>query len=66
MEALKKYGLFTVIYLILTAVMADDFACLWAVDGLCWAKFLGKYAIFMLLMLVYDRFFKNKIFGKKQ
>ncbi len=65
MNFLKKYGLFTLIYLILTAVMSDDLSCLWALNGFCLANFLGKYAIFMLLMWIYDRFFKNKIFGKK-
>lgn len=65
MNTLKKYGIFTLIYLVLTAVMSDDLSCLWALDGLCLANFLGKYAIFILLMAVYDRFFKNKIFGSK-
>ncbi len=65
MKTLKKYGLFTLIYLILTAVMSDDLACIWAMNAYCVANFLGKYAIFILLMLIYDRFFKNKIFANK-
>lgn len=66
MKALQKYGLFTLIYLILTWALSNDMSCVLDLDGYCLANLLGKYALFMILMVVYDRWIKDKIFKKEK
>lgn len=64
MKILKKYGLFTGIYIILTLLLSDDLSCLFQANLYCMATFLGKYAVFMLLMIAYDKWFVGGVFRK--
>lgn len=66
MDTLKKYGLFTFIYILLTWTFSNDLSCLFDVDVMCWANFLGKYFVFILLMIAYDRWIKGGLFGKNK
>lgn len=65
MNTLKKYGLFTFIYILLTWTFSNDLNCLLDVDMICLANFLVKYIVFIVLMVVYDRWIKGGLFGKK-
>ncbi|SFJ61973.1 hypothetical protein SAMN04487893_11179 [Myroides guanonis] len=65
MNILKKYGLFTFIYILLTWAFSNDLNCLLDVDTICLTNFLGKYFVFIVLMIVYDRWIKGGLFGKK-
>lgn len=65
MNTFKKYGLFTFIYILLTWTFSNDLNCLLDVDMICLTNFLGKYVVFIVLMIVYDRWIKGGLFGKK-
>lgn len=65
MNRLKKYGLFTFIYILLTWTFSNDLSCLFDLEVVCWANFLGKYLVFIVLMIAYDTWIKGGVFGKK-
>jgi len=58
---LKKIILYTFIYIIVAFVMSyDEIQC--ALDGeeFCWINLIGKFIIFILLMLILDRIILRK------
>jgi len=62
---LKKFLLYTLIYVVISFLMSyDEIQC--AVNGeeLCWYNLIGKYLIFLLLLYIYDRLIKPRIFKK--
>ncbi|MTG97052.1 MULTISPECIES: hypothetical protein [Myroides] len=65
MSTLVKYSFFTVIFVILTWVMTDEVSCALKGDEICLMNFAFKYLVFMVLMVIYDKWLKYKIFKKK-
>ncbi|WP_010249638.1 hypothetical protein [Myroides injenensis] len=65
MNNLVKYSFFTVIYIALTWFVSDEVSCALSGDQMCLLNFVVKYIIFMVLMIIYDKWLKNKIFKKK-
>jgi len=64
---LKKFLLYTFIYVVISLLMSyNEIQC--AVNGeeLCWYNLIGKYLIFLLLLYVYDRLIKPRIFKKQK
>ncbi len=62
---LKKLILYTVIYVVISYIMSyDEIRCALNGEELCWYNLLGKYIIFMLLVLAYNRFVRPKIFKR--
>ncbi|SEH54142.1 hypothetical protein SAMN02927937_00079 [Paenimyroides aquimaris] len=62
---LKKILLYTVIYMVISFVMSyDEIQCAFDGEGLCWYNLIGKYIIFILLILVFDQFIRPKIFKR--
>lgn len=64
---LKKFLLYTLIYVVISFLMSyDEIQC--AVNGeeLCWYNLIGKYLIFLLLLYIYDRLIKPRIFKKQK
>jgi len=64
---LKKFLLYTLIYVVISFLMSyNEIQC--AVNGeeLCWYNLIGKYLIFLLLLYVYDRLIKPRIFKKQK
>jgi len=62
---LKKILLYTLIYVVISFLMSyNEIQC--AVNGeeLCWYNLIGKYLIFLLLLYIYDRLIKPRIFKK--
>jgi len=62
---LKKFLLYTLIYVVISFLMSyNEIQC--AVNGeeLCWYNLIGKYLIFLLLLYIYDRLIKPRIFKK--
>jgi len=64
---LKKFLLYTLIYVVISFLMSyNEIQC--AVNGeeLCWYNLIGKYLIFLLLLYIYDRLIKPRIFKKQK
>lgn len=62
---LIKFGFFTVIYLLFSWIIADDFICALEGDPLCLQNVAVRYMIFMILMIGYETIVKQKLFKKK-
>ena len=66
MKQLTKYGIFTLIYLILNWFVSDEIYCAWQLDSACLFSFFSKYIIFMILMVVYVKWMKNRLTKDKK
>ena len=64
-STLIKFSLFTVIYILFSWFIANDFICALKGDALCLQNVAIRYLIFMALMVVYEKWVKNKLFKKK-
>lgn len=61
----KKFLVYTLIYVVVSFLMSyNEIQC--AVNGeeLCWYNLIGKFIIFMLLIMLFDQFIKPKIFKR--
>lgn len=65
MNTLVKYSFFSFIYIALTWFMSDEISCALSGNEICLVSFVGKYIIFIVLMIVYDKWMKPKIFKNK-
>jgi len=64
---LKKIILYTVIYLIITFLMSyDEVQCALSGEELCWYNLIGKYFIFLLCILVFNKLIRPKIFNHER
>lgn len=62
---LKKILLYTIIYFIMTLIMSyNEIECAISGETLCWYSLLGKYLVFIILVLLFNRFIKPIIFKK--
>lgn len=62
---LKKFLLYTLIYVVISFLMSyDEIQCALNGEELCWYNLIGKYLIFLLLLYIYDRLIKPRIFKK--
>lgn len=59
---LKKIILYTIIYALITFLLSNDWDCILDPDSYCLVNVIAKYVIFMLLIIVFDKFIKKKIF----
>jgi len=58
---LKKIILYTFIYIIVAFVMSyDEIQCALNGEEFCWVNLIGKFIIFILLMLILDRVILRK------
>ena len=63
---LKKITVYTLVYIIISFVMSyDEIQCAVRGETLCWINLIGKFFIFMLLMLVFDNIIRPVIFKKR-
>lgn len=62
----KKIILYTVIYALITFLLSNDWDCVLDPDSYCLVNVISKYVIFMLLILIFDKFFKKKIFKNEK
>lgn len=64
---LKKILLYTLIYVVISFLMSyDEIQCAINGEELCWYNLIGKYLIFLLLLYIYDRLIKPRIFKKQK
>lgn len=64
---LKKIILYTVVYLIITFLMSyDEVQCALSGEELCWYNLIGKYFIFLLSILVFNKLIRPKIFNHER
>lgn len=63
---LIKFCLFTVIYILFSLIIANDFICALQGDLACLQNVAIRYVIFIVLMLIYEKWIKNKLFKKNQ
>ncbi len=62
---LKKFLLYSLIYIVVSFLMSyNEIQCALNGEELCWFNLIGKFIIFMLLIIVFDRFIKPKIFKR--
>lgn len=62
---LKKPLLYTLIYVVISFLMSyNEIQCALNGEELCWYNLIGKYLIFLLLLYIYDRLIKPRIFKK--
>jgi len=62
---LKKILLYTLIYVVISFLMSyNEIQCAVNREELCWYNLIGKYLIFLLLLYIYDRLIKPRIFKK--
>ena len=62
---LKKILLYTLIYIVISFIMSyDEIQCATSGNEMCWVSLIGKFLIFILLMLLFDRFIKPRIFKR--
>lgn len=63
---LKKLLLYTLIYVVISFLMSyNEIQCAINGEELCWYNLIGKYLIFLLLLYIYDRLIKPRIFKKQ-
>lgn len=62
---LIKFSLFTVIYILFSWIIANDFVCALQGDPLCMQNVAIRYVIFIVLMIVYEKWVKNRLFKRK-
>jgi len=64
---LKKFLLYTLIYVVISFLMSyNEIQCGLNGEELCWYNLIGKYLIFLLLLYIYDRLIKPRIFKKQK
>ena len=64
---LKKFLLYTLIYVVISFLMSyNEIQCALNGEELCWYNLIGKYLIFLLLLYIYDRLIKPRIFSKNE
>lgn len=64
---LKKLLLYTLIYVVISFLMSyNEIQCALNGEELCWYNLIGKYLIFLLLLYIYDRLIKPRIFKKQK
>jgi len=64
---LKKFLLYTLIYVVISFLMSyNEIQCALNGEELCWYNLIGKYLIFLLLLYIYDRLIKPRIFKKQK
>jgi len=64
---LKKLLLYTLIYVVISFLMSyNEIQCALKGEELCWYNLIGKYFIFLLLIYIYDRLIKPRIFRKDE
>ncbi|MBB1148856.1 MULTISPECIES: hypothetical protein [unclassified Myroides] len=61
-----KFSLFTVIYILFSWIIANDFVCALKGDPLCMQNVAIRYIIFIVLMVVYEKWVKDKVFKRKE
>lgn len=62
---LKKLLLYTLIYVVISFLMSyDEILCALNGEELCWYNLIGKFVIFMILIMLFDQFIKPKIFKR--
>ncbi len=62
---LKKLGIYTLVYLIVTVLVSiDELLCALKLDTVCLVSFFSKWGIFIVIMYIYDRIIKP-LFQKK-
>lgn len=60
---LKKIVLYTLIYIVITFLMSyDEILCATNGEELCWYNLIGKYFIFLFLIIIYNKIIRPKIF----
>lgn len=63
---LKKLFLYTLIYIVVSFLMSyNEIQCALNGEELCWYNLIGKFIIFLLLLYIYDRLIKPRIFKKQ-
>lgn len=64
---LKNILLYSIIYIIVTIFMSyDEIQCALNGENLCWYNLVGKYFIFILAILVYQKIIRPIIFKRKE
>lgn len=62
---LKKLLLYTLIYVVISFLMSyDEILCALNGEEFCWYNLIGKFIIFMILIMLFDQFIKPKIFKR--
>lgn len=62
---LKKILIYTVIYIVISFLMSyNEIQCALNGEELCWYNLIGKFIIFILLIMLFDQFIKPKIFKR--
>lgn len=62
---LKKLLLYTLIYVVISFLMSyNEIQCALNGEELCWYNLIGKFIIFILLIMLFDQFIKPKIFKR--
>ena len=62
---LKKFLLYTLIYVVISFLMSyDEILCALNGEEFCWYNLIGKFIIFMILIMLFDQFIKPKIFKR--
>ncbi len=62
---LKKFLLYTLIYVVVSFLMSyDEIQCALNGEELCWVNLIGKFIIFMILIMLFDKFIKPKVFKR--
>ncbi len=61
----KKFLVYTLIYVVVSFLMSyNKIQCAINGEELCWYNLIGKFIIFMLLIMLFDQFIKPKIFKR--
>ncbi len=61
----KKFLVYTLIYVVVSFLMSyNEIQCAINGEELCWYNLIGKFIIFMLLIMLFDQFIKPKIFKR--
>lgn len=63
---LIKFSLFTVIYILFSWIIANDFVCALQGDLLCLQNVAIRYVVFIILMIVYETWVKDRLFKKNK
>lgn len=63
---IKPLITYTIVYIAITFVMSyDEIECAFQGEQLCWINIIGKYFIFLFLMIIFNKLFKPLISRKR-
>lgn len=63
---LKKIVIYSIMYFAITFLLSNDWDCILNPDGYCLLNVGAKYVFFLVVMVIYDKYIRRKIFKNEK